>query len=225
MFVRVFFALIALVAIMAFIAWYSKASDQQRNDSLKNILLYGLGIALLLLVVLGKIPALFALISAAIPFYRRIMTFKGLFNIFGRSIGPTTMTTKWLVVQYNFANKQLDAKVTQGEFAGKQLSQLDDKQLQILIAACKEDLQSRAAIHAFLALQHRASSSNSGGNVEASSTITKQQAYEILGLDANATAQDIKKAHKRLMQKLHPDRGGSTYLAAQINAAKDTLLS
>ena len=54
--------------------------------------------------------------------------------------------------------------------------------------------------------------------------IDKQQAYSILGLQAGASADDIRAAHKRLQRATHPDAGGSTYLAAQINAARDLLL-
>lgn len=58
----------------------------------------------------------------------------------------------------------------------------------------------------------------------AQTAMSKKQASEILGLDPNASKEEIIKAHKRMMQKLHPDRGGSDYLAAQINQAKNTLL-
>ena len=54
--------------------------------------------------------------------------------------------------------------------------------------------------------------------------MTAAQAREILGVKADASKDEIVKAHKRMMQKVHPDRGGSDYLAAQINQAKDTLL-
>ncbi len=55
--------------------------------------------------------------------------------------------------------------------------------------------------------------------------MSQKQACEILGIQTDASKEEIIKAHKRMMQKVHPDRGGSDYLAAQINQAKDTLLS
>lgn len=55
-------------------------------------------------------------------------------------------------------------------------------------------------------------------------SMSNEEAMEILGLKPGYNSEDVKAAHRRLMQKVHPDRGGSDYLAAQLNRAKDTLL-
>ena len=54
--------------------------------------------------------------------------------------------------------------------------------------------------------------------------MSPDEAREVLGLKPGHTKEDVIQAHRRMMQKAHPDRGGSNYLAAQINKAKDTLL-
>ena len=55
-------------------------------------------------------------------------------------------------------------------------------------------------------------------------TMTRDEATLILGVDVNASEKDIQEAYRRLMQKNHPDVGGTDYLAANINQARDVLL-
>ena len=72
--------------------------------------------------------------------------------------------------------------------------------------------------------QNKANSSDGGRRPPSSTDMSREQALKILGLMDGATRKEITMAYKRLMQKLHPDRGGSQVLAAEVNRARDVLL-
>lgn len=228
MFIRLFLGLLILLGVMWFMSWYGKAGNVERNKALKTGLLYFVAIALLLLVISGRIPVVFAAISAAIPFFHRLFAYRGLIGAAGRfagsRFGPTKLTTLWLVVEYDMAKRSLDGTVTRGQFEGQKLSQLSEAQLNSLLEEVHDDFQSRAAVNAYIIMRNGGPEAQ---KAQASSLMdgrmSESQAYEILGLEENASLDEIKSAHKRLMQKLHPDRGGSSYLATQINHAKDVL--
>jgi len=99
-----------------------------------------------------------------------------------------------------------------------------------LLKECKDDGESVALLQAYLdrvhtdTWQQQAGAQGQQQTASAPSEMSRDEALQILGLSSEASATEIIEAHRRLMQKLHPDRGGSAYLAARINLAKDTLL-
>jgi hypothetical protein len=179
--------------------------------------MHWLGAGLAVLVPLAK--GAFALGLRALPFLQILSRFK---------TSPSQFRTKSLLVQVNFSTREMDGEILQGEFTGKRLSELNQKQLQTLAESFKEtDRESYLLLQTYMLRNNRGGSENSyqhGNQANNLSELSEKEACEILGLKPDAPKEDIVKAHKRLMQRLHPDRGGSDYLAAKINAAKDKLI-
>lgn len=147
------------------------------------------------------------------------------------SSGPQSgVETEWLRMRLDHATGRMDGDVLQGAYAGRRLSSLGFDALMALLQSCRAaDNQSAALLEAYLDRmvgedwRERAAASQQKKAAEAG-IMTREEAYEILGLKPGASPEAIRAAHRRLMKKFHPDQGGSTHLAAQINRAKDLLL-
>jgi hypothetical protein len=116
-----------------------------------------------------------------------------------------------------------------GRYQGVTLDALDQAALTAMLREIDEE--SRALLAAYLDRRHprwreHADGGAAAGEVHAarSGKMTEEEAYQILGIAPGAAAEEIGRAHRMLMKKLHPDQGGSTYLAARVNEAKDVLL-
>lgn len=148
-----------------------------------------------------------------------------------KSAGQTsTVTTDHLSMELDHDTGAMSGRVLKGMFSGRDLDSLKPAEVALLWHDCRfVDPQSAQLLEAYLDRIHPSWREDvSRGEREMrdhDGRMQPDEAYEILGLKPGATDEEIRRAHRELMLKLHPDRGGSTYLAAQVNEAKDVLLS
>lgn len=144
------------------------------------------------------------------------------------SRGPSSsVETTLLAMQLDHATGELDGVVRTGPRAGSTLSDLGVADLLALLEEARlEDPPSVALLETYLDRRDAAwrTRTEAGLGAAAGPAMDEQTALEILGLERGASADAVKAAHRRLMAKLHPDHGGSGFLAAQINRARDYLL-
>jgi hypothetical protein len=144
------------------------------------------------------------------------------------------VATEYLEVELDHDTGEVRGRVLKGAFAGRNLEDLTPLDMARLWQDCRfADPQSAQILEAALDRTHpswredlaRADGESAAGSGSGmGSRMTREQALEVLGLKEGASEVDIRRAHRDLMMKLHPDHGGSTFLAAKINEAKDVLL-
>ncbi len=142
------------------------------------------------------------------------------------------VSTSMLAMELDHDSGRMDGEVLAGAFKGRRLSSLTLPDAQRLHAECARATdQSRALFESWIERTHpdwrdkwNATAGAQGQAAGTSTRMTRQEALAILGLKEGASTEDIRAAHRRLMKTAHPDMGGSDYLAAKINEAKELLL-
>ena len=156
--------------------------------------------------------------------------FGDLFGARPRSAGQRSQVrSQYLDMTLDHDSGELQGTIIAGPYAGRSLESFDLAQLTAMMADL--DAESIPLLESYLdrrfpAWRQNAQGDGAGrqGRAPAGGKMTEEEAYQILGLQPGAGRDDISRAHRALMKKLHPDQGGSTYLAARVNEAKDTLL-
>jgi len=196
-----------------------------------------------LLIWIGREALMVFLLPLLLPILLRS---RALWNRAKAAAGPSPgqssqVETRFLRMTLDHDSGVMTGVVREGRLRGRRLDELDQAELLELWRECRaEDTQSAAVLEAYLDRTQgedwrqaagagpgpgAGSGAGSGSWPRGASTgMTRQEAYEILGLASGASKKEIRAAHRRLMQQMHPDHGGSNYLAAKINQAKDLLL-
>ncbi|MFG1344490.1 DnaJ domain-containing protein [Xanthobacter autotrophicus DSM 431] len=229
-------ALLLVIALYGLKVW-TKADPKVLVAILMRSVAYGAMLGAAAMLVTGRFAAAVPLAVLGIGLLGRLDP-NGvggyLGSLFRKTSAPkvSRVRTAVLELELDHASGDMRGQILAGPHAGRALDQVSVEDLVALRTLC--DAQSLALLEAYLdrrapAWREHAQGNPGGGQMggaaDSPGAMTEQEAYQILGLEPGADASSVRAAHRTLMMKLHPDHGGSSYLAAKINRAKDVILS
>lgn len=249
--VRILLILAIIALVLWGLHWFRRTPSAQVAAGLRKAAIYG-GIGLLVvLVVSGRLSPILAALAAAVPAVLRLANLLRLFPALQqllRSLGvlgvpgaaggmgslgggqSSAIQTRFIDMTLDHGSGRMDGTVREGPSLGRRLSDLGLDELLALLNLCRaQDPQSAAVLEAYLDRERgdwrdSYESPAAGPQVRPSTTMDRAEALRVLGLAEGAGPDQVRAAHRSLMQRFHPDRGGSDYLASLINRAKDLLL-
>jgi len=220
--------------------WYASADPRTLVKVLKWALVgLVIGVAAFFAAT-GRLGWALATLPALLPWLMQMRRVARMAKTFSRMTGmsggaseteQSGVTTDYLDMSLDHGSGRMTGFVTAGRFEGRRIEDLDLQQLLELLAECaREDIEGHRLLEAYLDREHpewrgaSAGRENADGGASGGPAMDRAEALKVLGLEDGASDDDIKEAYRRLIAGLHPDHGGSDYLAAQINRAKATLL-
>ncbi len=215
-------------ALLYFLGWFPKLDAAKLARGLRggSGALLSAGVTL----ILTKNPVL-AVLAGALAYSFALG--RGWFQGGGarrmESGSASTVRTAYLEMSLDHATGVMSGRVLKGRFAGRALSDFTAAERADCFAELRlNDAQAAQLFEAYFdriapGWNGTANSEGARGS-SASRGMGVEEAYLVLGLNSGATRADIQAAHRNLMKRFHPDQGGSTYLAAKVNEAKDVLL-
>jgi hypothetical protein len=226
------------IAAVAILWWFIKNFSQANTAILaKGIRVVGGILAILIAAILGlrgRIDIAFLLGGLGLWLLGwNTLNIPGFGGAARRTPGSISRVRSALIeMELDHDTGDMDGTVLAGVLAGRRLTSLDQGELQQLLTECRaSDPDGIRLLEAYLDRRFPDWRSKARDSQEAhaesrtpSGALTEEEAYQILGLQPGASIEEIRQAHRSLMKKLHPDQGGSTYLAARVNQAKELLL-
>lgn len=237
--------LLAILGAFAFILLVKLLWGNRKLKINSTVVLVSAGVlalVLLLVTLMGKFHPLAALGTMVFPFLRRVLGLVAFapnwfyfwqrrkqqhsFGFGDPKPGDTTTSTQTqdLSMTLDHETGNISGTVLTGEYAQKNLEEMSDHEISRFYNQLSNK-ESKDLLGAYIA-RHRDHLMQAEDQAPASpqGSMTRQRAADILGINTAATRDEIIAAHRRLIQRLHPDQGGSSYLAAELNEAKKVLL-
>ncbi len=221
----VFFGAVLLVLLVLLVNWAARTGRTTVRRAMRYLAAFLVAAAAVFLLVRGQAGLALALVAlaTALASRRRLAMLGG-----GAKSAKqqSQVDTRYLRVTLDHDSGDLDGLILTGRFGGRYLSDLDRDELGALYDELRRaDPEGARLLDAYLARLYPGEWSEEADTAPPSDgPMSRDEAFEILGLEPGATVEEIKQAHHGLMKKFHPDQGGSTYFAARINEAKDLLL-
>jgi len=227
------------VAAVALVWWlsqhFARANPAVIARALKTVGgLVALGGAVLMLL-RGRFDMAFLLgAAAAWLFGWSGFSFPGLRSRTAKTAGSVSRVRSAMIeMELDHDTGDMNGTVLAGPNAGRALNDLAEDALRALYAECRQaDPDGARLLEAYLDRRFPRWREDAQAHEDAgpgarphSGAMTEEEAYQILGLQPGASPDEVRRAHRTLMKKLHPDQGGSTYLAARVNQAKEVLLT
>jgi hypothetical protein len=234
--------LLVLIVAVTVLRWFARVDVKTARKAINWGVLGLIVLLILFLAATGRIGAAIAGLVAMSAWIMRILSvvqmgrqFSGMFRSFrfgqgggAASAGQTSeVDSVFLRMSLDHSTGDMDGEVKQGACRGQRLKSMDRQALLALLQEIQSDPDSVGLLEAYLDRAHpewRETETASAGPPPQQSAMGTDEALRILGLKEGAGEADIKTAYRRLMAQLHPDKGGSDYLAAKVNQAKDLLL-
>jgi hypothetical protein len=219
-----------LVGLILIIRGLAGLNPRRAIQAVILMVLLIVGGAAVYLIVSRGLGAILVALAFLVPMIARWRAAGRFFrNLGGPQPGQSSaVETRFLRMNLDHDTGMLDGLVLEGAFRGRRLGELALAELQELLRECRvEDPESVNVLEAYLERVHGVGGGDGGGQQQGARTggaMSRDEAYEILGLKSGATVEQVKEAHHRLMKKIHPDQGGSNYLATKINQAKSLLI-
>jgi len=228
---------IALALYILFIRAQALPPHQRKAQYLKLGIVIAVA-AVLFLTLTGRMhwvgAALTGLLVGArqlLPLLIRLFPMLSALRSKGSAASPgqhSTVESSILRMHLDHESGKLSGEVLRGPLQNWRLDELDRSQLENLLHYCQQQDNDSVQLLVSYLEQRFPGESDFGSQQQAapdsSSGLSRTEALAVLGLGEDASDEDIVQAHRKLMQKLHPDRGGNDYLAAKVNQAKDFLL-